>query len=206
MRMGGTAPASPGNVTRLLQAARAGDAAALDRVIPLVYDDLRRLAKRELRREAAPRTLHATSLVHEAYLKLASGGSLPVEDRAHFLAIAARAMRQVLVDQARRRSASKRGGGWARTTLSTGAGALEVDPDQLLALDSALAQLDERQRQVVEMRFFAGLEETEVARALGLSDRTVRRDWVKARARLYRALYMDGGTDAEDVPAATTLP
>jgi len=195
--MSETQPSRPGELTGLLRAARAGDRAALDRLMPLVYDDLRRLARRQLNREAAPRTLQATALVHEAYVKLAAGAALDAADRTHFLAIAARAMRQVLVDEARRRRASKRGGDWARTTLSEGKQAVEFDPDELIELDRALEELEPRQRQVVEMRFFGGLEETEIAAALGVSDRTVRREWVKARARLYRSLYVRSGEAPE---------
>lgn len=187
-----TAGAAPGRVTRLLRAAREGDRAALDRLLPVVYDELRGLAAYQLRRERSGHTLHATALVHEAYMKLAGGGSVPARDRAHFLSIAARAMRQVLVDYARRRQAEKRGGGWHRTTLGEGDQAVEFRPAELLALDRALETLEERQRRVVELRFFGGLEETEIAEALDVSARTVRRDWVKARAWLYRELYPEG--------------
>jgi RNA polymerase sigma factor (TIGR02999 family) len=178
-----------GEVTRLLQAAREGDDAALERLIPLVYEDLRRLARRQLSHEYAERTLNATALVHESYLKLGQGAML-ARDRAHFLAIAARAMRQVLVDHARDRKAAKRGGGsWERTTLTDGARQEEFDPDRLLALDEALAKLAPRHRQVVECRFFGGMDEQEIAAALGVSERTVHRDWIKARAWLYRYFY-----------------
>jgi RNA polymerase sigma factor (TIGR02999 family) len=177
-----------GEITRLLQAASGGDRAALDRIIPLVYDDLRDLARRRLAREHGERTLRPTDLVHEAYAKMALGG-LGARDRAHFLAIAANAMRQVLVDQARARRAAKRGGGWQPTTLSRVDQGGDLDPEELLALDDALARLEPRQRQVVEYRFFGGMEETEIAAVLGVSDRTVRRDWVKARAWLYRHMY-----------------
>ena len=179
-----------GDVTRLLAEARAGDRAALDRVIPLVYDDLRRLARRQLARERGTRTLNATTLVHEAYLKLA-GNAPRASDRSHLLAIAAYAMRQVLVDQARSRLAAKRGGGWARTTLTDSAWVASLDPEALLALDDALARLEPRQRQVVECRFFGGMDDAEIAAALGVTDRTVRRDWVKARAWLNRWLHQE---------------
>jgi RNA polymerase sigma factor (TIGR02999 family) len=177
---------SAGEVTRILEAAQAGDRAALDQVLPLIYEDLRRLARRRLGRRGGS-ALNATTLVHEAYLKLAD--RVPqATSRAHLLAIAARAMRQVLVDQARERLAVKRGRGWQATTLTDGAWSLELDPETLIALDDALARLDPRQRQVVECRFFAGLEETEIAEALGVTTRTVHRDWVKARAWLNRWL------------------
>ena len=178
-----------GEVTRLLLAAREGEGDALDRLLPLVYDDLRRLARRQLGFEYVERTLDPTALVHESYLKLGRP-ALAARDRAHFLAIAARAMRQVLVDQARDRKAAKRGGGaWERTTLTDGAWAAELDADGMLALDDALGRLDPRQRQVVECRFFGGMEEQEIAAALGISERTVHRDWLKARAWLYRYFY-----------------
>lgn len=190
---------SPGEVSLLLAAARDGDRDALDQLVPLVYDDLRRLAGRELRREMGHRTMHATALVHELWLKLSGAGPVEASSRTHFFAIAARAMRQVLVDQARRRRAEKRGGEWQATTLGEGDAAVDVDVDEMLALDDALERLEPRQRQIVEMRFFGGLEEREIAQVLGTSERTVRREWVRARAHLYRALYLhapDGGNDA----------
>ena len=180
---------TPGDVTLLLQKARSGDDAALDQVLPLIYGELRRLAGRKLRAEAQGHTLHPTELVHEAYLKLSSDGQMKAENRPHLMAMASRAMRQLLVDHARSRMAQKRGGGWARTTLADGPVLRETDPAELLALEDALQELEERQRQVVECRFFGGMEETEIALALGVSDRTVRRDWVKARAWLYSRLY-----------------
>ena len=184
---------STGEVTHLLGRVADGDHEALDRVYPHVYEELRRIASGHLRRERPGHTLHPTALVHEAYIKL-SGRGLDASSRAHFLAIAARAMRQVLVDHARRRGARKRGGEWVATTLTDSADPIALNPTELLALDAALDALDERQRQVVEYRFFGGLEETEIAEVLGVSERTVRRDWVKARAWLYREIY---GDDAE---------
>jgi RNA polymerase sigma factor (TIGR02999 family) len=188
----GYADASPpGDVTRLLQAAGAGDRAALDKVLPYLYDDLRRLARRQLARELGSRSINPTTLVHEAYLKLA--GSAPkAKDRAHLLAIAAHAMRQVLVDHARERHAAKRGPDWVGTTLTDGVSSTTLDPESLLALNDALERLDPRQRQVVECRFFAGLDDAEIAEALGVTTRTVRRDWVKARAWLNRWLAEPG--------------
>ena len=180
-------------VTQLLAAAKSGDRGALDRMMPLVYDDLRRLAGRELRRELGARTLHPTALVHELWLKLSAGAPVDAGSRTHFMAIAARAMRQVLVDQARRRNTAKRGSDWHPTTLGDGDAAVDVDAEEMLALNDALDRLDERQRQVVELRFFGGLEEREIAEVLKISERTVRREWTKARAHLYRSLYVRSG-------------
>lgn len=185
-------PEQAGEVTRLLHAARAGDSSAIDRVIPLVYDDLRRLAQRQVGRGFGQQTVRPTELVHEAYVKLTAGAAEVAVDRAHFLSIAARAMRQVLIDDARNRQAAKRGGGWQRATLSSAHWVSDFDLDELLTLNDALDELDPRQRQVVECRFFGGMEEREVAEALGVTERTVRRDWVKARAWLYRALAERG--------------
>ena len=179
----------PGEVTRLLEAAEAGDGEALERLVPLVYEDLRRVAHRQLDREGGGHTLQTTALIHEAYLKLAAGGAVSASGRAHFLAIAARAMRQVLVDYARRRKAAKRGGGVISVTLGDEAQPADTSAEDLLALDDALKELDPRQRQVIECRFFGGMEERDIAEALGVSERTVRRDWVKARAWLYKSLY-----------------
>ncbi len=194
-----------GEVTRLLSSARAGDGAALDRLVPLVYEDLRALARRQLGREHGPRTLQPTALVHEAYVKLSGGAALAASDRAHFMAIAGRAMRQVLVERARHHLASRRGGAWQQTTLTDGSWTAELDADQLIALSDALDTLDPRQRQVVECRFFAGLEEKEIAEALGVTERTVRRDWTKARAWLYRELYgsaaASAGADGANTPS-----
>lgn len=190
-----------GEITRLLRNVREGDDEALGRVIPHVYDELRAIARRQLRREREGHTLSATALVHEAWARLAAGGLAPT-DRSHFLALASRSMRQVLVDHARRTLAQKRGGGWERTTLGDGAASLDVDPAELVALDQALEQLEPRQRQVVEFRFFGGLQESEIAEALGVTERTVRRDWVKARAWLYRTLYPEdaGSTEEQSAP------
>jgi RNA polymerase sigma factor (TIGR02999 family) len=193
-------PELPGDVTRLLREAREGDGGALELVLPLIYQDLRRLAQRKIRGEARGHTLHATELVHEAYIKLAAGGGPKARNRPHLLAMASRAMRQLLVDHARGRGARKRGGDWKRTTLHDGVAFVEVSPEELLSLDAALEELDPRQRQVVECRFFGGMEETEIAEALQVSERTVRRDWVKARAWLYSRLYPDASGEARHGP------
>ena len=183
------------HTARLVEELRDGDAAALDRLLPLVYDELRGIAHRELRRGRPASTLDTTALVHEAYLKLADRACVRPADRTHFLGIAARAMRQVLVDHARRHAAAKRGGGARSVTLDEGAMAAPLADeraDALLALDEALtrlAALSERLGRVVECRFVGGLSEQETADALGVTTRTVRRDWVKARAWLHRELH-----------------
>jgi len=179
-----------GEVTRLLRS-MGDDDDAVARLMPLVYDQLHSLAEARLRREAPGHTLTPTALVHEAYLKLSPGQALAPRDRAHFMAIASRAMRQVLVDHARTRLARKREGAWNRATLTEGIGSVrEVDPTEILALDEAMQKLDPRQRTVVECRVFGGMEEREIADALDLSERTVRRDWVKARAWLIHLMEL----------------
>lgn len=194
--MMGTASTSSGNVTRLLHEVRDGEAEAFDRLMPLVYDELRQLARHQLRRERADCTLDTTALVHETYLKLADQAQIDWHGRAHFYSIAARAMRQILVDHARKRRAKKRGGNRRRTTLASRHIATEVSWEELLDLDAALHRLDDmnqRLRQVVEYRFFGGMTEKEVAGVLEVSTRTVQRDWAKARAWLYNELYPDDG-------------
>jgi RNA polymerase sigma factor (TIGR02999 family) len=186
----------PGEVTRLLQQAQHGHSDALAGVYALVYQELRRIAAARLRAERAGHTLQPTALVNEAWIKLAGSPGASIHDRSHFLAVAARAMRQVLVDHARRRDAAKRGSGADATSLSgRGIAASDptgLDPEELLALDAALDRLDAldpRLRKVVELRFFAGLNDTEVGEVLGVTRRTVQRDWTRARAWLYKALY-----------------
>lgn len=188
------------DITAYLSAARAGDAEALDRVVSILYDELHAVAERQLRRERPGHTLTPTALVHEAYLRMTAGLAPDASDRAHFLALSARGMRQVLVDHARRAAAAKRGGGQRPLTL-VDAPHLTADPVEILALDAALEALDARQRQVVECRFFAGMELEEIAEGLGVTERTVRRDWVKARAWLYDALYGDPPAAAPTPPA-----
>jgi RNA polymerase sigma factor (TIGR02999 family) len=182
----------PGEVTMLLRALRGGERSALDRLLPHVYGELQALARGVSLRHA-PSSLQPTALVHEAYLKLARAGELQAEDRTHFLAIAAAAMRQVVVDHARAALSQKRGGGWVRTLLHDDAAMVELVPEDVIGLDRALSSLDPRQRSIVEFRFFAGMEEAEIAAALGVSTRTVRREWVKARAWLYAELYPQSG-------------
>jgi RNA polymerase sigma-70 factor, ECF subfamily len=175
-------------VTDLLLAARNGDPGAMEVVWPLVYEELRGLARRQIRAENEDVLLQPTALVHEAYVKIVANQPR-AENRAHFVAIAARAMRQVLVDEARRRQSLKRGGAYMQTTLGNGKDAIVCRSDELLMLDAALEKLQDRQRQIVELRFFGGLTEEETAALLGISDRTVRREWLKARAWLYHELY-----------------
>ena len=174
-------------ITQLLQAYEAGDKSAFDRLVPLVYDELRRIAHRHLRRGARGATLDTTGLVHEAYLKLAQSPGLQLHDRGHLLAVTARAMRQVIVSRARARLARKRGGGEVVVTLDEERAGVSPNPVWLLDLDRALERLRERDEQlarVFECRFFAGLSEEETAEALGVPLRTVQRAWMRARAWL----------------------
>ncbi|MBI1355948.1 MAG: sigma-70 family RNA polymerase sigma factor [Acidobacteria bacterium] len=186
------AKAPVGEVTQLLRMAQQGDPQAPEQLYPLIYAELRRIARRLLAGERAGHTLDTAGLVNEAYLKLADPTQNPAEGRAHFLRIAARAMRQILVDHARRKGAEKRGGDWARTSMDEARLGQAPRGEEMLALDEALNRLnevDERLRQIVEFRFFAGLSETEIAEALGVTTRTVQREWAKARAWLHKELY-----------------
>jgi RNA polymerase sigma factor (TIGR02999 family) len=186
------APSEP--VTDLLLAWGQGDAAALDRLIPLVRVELHRLARRHMRREHTGHTLQTTALVNEAYLRLVDLGRVRWQDRAHFFAMSARLMRRVLVDHARSRQFVKRGGGARRIPFDEGLVSVERNVD-LVELDDALrrlADLDPRKGQVVEMRFFAGLSVEETATALGVSPVTVMRDWRVARAWLFKELRRRG--------------
>jgi RNA polymerase sigma factor (TIGR02999 family) len=186
-----------GDVTQLLHSASGGDRGAYDRLFSLAFGELQRIAERQLRGSAQRRSLDAGELVSELYLKMGDQLRVDWQGRAHFYAIAARAMRQILVDMARRRMAAKRGGSWAATTLTGKELPGDLALEDVLMLDQSLERLDERQRQVVELRFFAGLSEEEIARALGVSTRTVQREWTKARAWLYREIYAPGGDPAE---------
>ena len=179
------------DVTALLHAHRQGDAGALDRLLPLVYDDLRRVARSQLRRLRVGETLDTTSLVHEAYLRLVDQTRADWQNRGHFFAVSAVAMRQILIDHARERSRLKRGGGLQRAPLDEAGLAVEADAERLLDIDRALEALravDPRLARNVECRYFAGLSEQETADALGVSLRTAQRDWLKARAWLRAAL------------------
>ena len=180
-----------GEVTVLLRELREGRRDAFDRLVPLVYDELRRVARGQ-RRRSSSETLNTTALVHEAYVKLSGQEGLDVRDRGHLLAVAACAMRQVLVDFARARMAAKRGGGEVNATLDDRIAGLDSEAETVLDVDRALHRLrahDERLARVVECRYFAGLDEKETAEALGVSQR----DWMKARAWLREALREPGG-------------
>jgi RNA polymerase sigma-70 factor, ECF subfamily len=172
------------DLTTLLDDYRAGRPQALELLVPLVYDDLRRIAKRS-RRQFGDLTLNTTSLVHETYLKLSGQRVLRAEDRAHFLAICARAMRQFVINYVRDRGTQKRGGGVQMLDLDQAEASYEPDADQILFIDAALkqlAQIDENLVRVFECRFFAGLSEEETAEATARPLRSVQRDWMRARA------------------------
>lgn len=163
----------------------------LDSVFPQVYGELRRLAHAHLRRERAGHTLSTTDLVHEAYVRLADSTGIPVQERPRFFVIAATAMRRVLIEYARRRQAAKRGGAAEIITLDADQIAADESSEMLIALDEALTRLasvEPRLASVVECRYFGGLTEDETAEALGITARTVRRDWVKAKEWLYAEL------------------
>jgi len=177
-------------VTELLVRWKAGDQAALDELIPLVYKELREIAGRQLQRERPGHTLQSAALVHEAYLRLLDQRPFDTENRAHFLAVAARLMRQILVDHARGRGAAKRGAD-RRVELDTSLVLPQVRTTDLVALDDALtglAKLDEQQGRIVELRFFGGLATEEIAEVLGVSASTVQRDWNVAKVWLMREI------------------
>jgi RNA polymerase sigma-70 factor (ECF subfamily) len=187
---GAATPAPPGEVTGLLLAWRQGDRDALERLIPLVYAELHRMAERYLRRERPSHTLQPTAIVNEAYLRLVGRHGKPLQNRAHFFAVAAQSMRRILVEHARGRGAKKRGGQGARYLLDT---VVMTEPRavDLIAVDDALerlAALDSEQARVVELRFFGGLTEGETAEVLAVSPSTVHRKWLSAKAFLHREL------------------
>ena len=187
----GDPTANEGVRSDVLTELRSGRHGALDQLIPLVYNELRVIAHRQLALRAKGSTLSTTALVHETYLKLVDQSRADWRDRAHFLAVASIAMRHVLVDRAKARAALKRGGERRRITLDDAHIAVDDQPDALLQLDGAmnrLAELQPRLARVVECRFFGGLTEDEIAEALGVTVRTVQRDWAKARMLLQREL------------------
>ncbi len=181
-----------GEVTRLLLAWNQGDQSAIERLMPLVYDELRRLAERHFRRERVGHTLQPTAVVHEAYFRLVDQTRVTWKNRGHFFAVASQAMRRILVDYARARAADKRGGGEKRVTLASAEASPEPSGElDLLALDEALTRLkglDGAQAQVVELRFFGGLSIEETAEALETSPSSVKREFRSAKAWLYREL------------------
>jgi RNA polymerase sigma factor (TIGR02999 family) len=180
------------DLTSLLEAARLGDGAALDQLCSVMYRELRGLAHSRLRRSQKITLLDTTSLVHESYLRLSKLGRLNVTDRSHFLAYAARVMRSIVVDFVRQRRAEQRGGEELHITLNTDiAESVHIDADQVIRINDALedlGRLNVRLVKVVEMRYFAGMTEPEIAECLNVTERTVRRDWEKARMLLQLAL------------------
>jgi RNA polymerase sigma factor (TIGR02999 family) len=182
---------SPTGITQLLAKAGGGDAAALEELLPLVYQELRRLADHYLRGERADHTLQATALVHEAYLRLVDQTNISWQNRAHFFSVAAQVMRHILVDHARRVHAEKRGGDAQKLSLDEAVSFFEERDVNLVALDEALkelAKLDAQQSRVVELRFFGGLTVEEIAEVLKVTPGAVRYDWRMAKAWLHRAL------------------
>ena len=179
---------------QLLERINGGDAAAVDELFPIVYDELRGLAGRLMANERGPHTLQATALMHEAWLRL-NGGDTRYENKRHFMRVAARAMRRVLVDHARKRNATKRGGELSRVPLDDALALYDENPIDLLALDEALGRLEERDEslaRIVDLRFFAGLTLEEVGEVLHLSVRQVHRGWTFARGWLRRELEREG--------------
>ncbi len=202
MSLHGAFPEPPGpvaddsapDISLLIQELQAGDASAADRLTPLLYPELRRLAARHLRSEPSGHTLQPTALVHEAYMRLVEQRRVEWQGRAHFLTLAARMMRRILIDHARKKNAARRGGDAVHVTLTDPAGPRPVPALDVLALDEALhelARIDERAADVVGLRFFGGLNNTEVAEVQGTSTATVKRDWAFARAWLRSALEED---------------
>jgi RNA polymerase sigma-70 factor (ECF subfamily) len=189
---------SPEDVTQILREVSGGDAGAPARLMPLVYDELRRLADHYLRRERPDHTLQPTALVHEAYLKLIDQTRVDWQNRAHFFGVAAQLMRRILVDHARRHQAEKRGGFRQKLTLDEAVDYSQTRDVDLVKLDdalTALAKFDARQSRIVELRFFGGLTIEETAEAIGISPATVKVDWSMAKAWLRREI---GGGDADD--------
>jgi RNA polymerase sigma factor (TIGR02999 family) len=183
-----TTPPAPDDVTQLLLDLRSGDKEAMDKLLPLVYGELRRLAASYLRRERPDHTLQPTALVHEAYLRLVDQSRVEWQNRAHFFGIAAQIMRRLLVDHARQHRAAKRSGGAAKLSLDEALGVIDERSTDLVALDEALealAELDPQKSRIVELRFFGGLSIEETAEVLGISTPTVTRQWRMAKAWLY---------------------
>ena len=194
------------DITQLLKDWSGGDQEALEQLVPLIYDELRRAARRYMRRESADHTLQTTALVNEAYLRLVDQKHVRWEGRAHFFALAAQVMRNILVDYARRRRYQKRGGGARRVSLEEAAAFSREPGAEIIALDEALkllADIDPRRSRVVELRFFGGLDLKETAAVLDVSPATALRDWNLAKAWLYRELSREGGAE-ESAPGGGT--
>ncbi|MDM7921801.1 MAG: sigma-70 family RNA polymerase sigma factor [Pyrinomonadaceae bacterium] len=182
---------APADITRLLLEWRNGSERALDELMPIVYSELRRMARNYMRRQSPGHTLQTTGLVNEAYMRLVDSNRVNWQDRNHFFAVSAQLMRRILVDFARRKNSQKRGGDQIMVTLDERVDKAAESGTDLVALDEALTRLAEfspRQSRIVELRYFAGLTEEQVADTLGVSSRTVRRDWNLAKAWLYREL------------------
>jgi RNA polymerase sigma-70 factor (ECF subfamily) len=186
--------AAPQEVSQLLVEWRNGDQQALDRLMPLVYDELRRIAGRYMKRERSEHTLQTTALVNEAYLRMVDQKNVDWQNRAHFFAVAASVMRHLLVDHARARGRVRRGADPQQVSLDEAALISEQKGEEMLALDEALTKLaaiDERKVRIVELRYFSGLSAEETATVLGVSEITVKREWLKAKAWLYRELSQE---------------
>ncbi len=184
-------PAIPQEITQLLMNWSQGDKAALDQLVPLVYPELRRLAKRHMNREDSAHTLQTSALINEAYLKLVDQQNVEWQNRAHFFAMAAQVMRHILIDHARTRNYAKRGGGAPKLPLDEAAALTEQRAGQLIALDDALkdlAALDERKSQIIELRFFGGLSLEETGEVMKISPSTVQREWRAAKAWLHHTM------------------
>jgi len=185
------------DITLILRTLREGRNEAIGDLLPLVYAELRAIARRHLASGGRDATLDTSALVHDAYLKLFDRSQLDWQDRRHFFSVAAIAMRQIIVDRARKRSTRKRGGGLARVDLDAANVAIDEQADDIMALNEALTRLvriDERLGRIVELRFFGGLSVDEVAEVMEMSERTVKRDWRKARALLYQSLTRERGS------------
>ncbi len=186
---------APEHVTQILDAVGAGDAQAAEKLLPLVYDELRRLAAARMAREAPGQTLQPTALVHEAWLKLAGSGRQHWESRRHFFSAAAEAMRHILIDRTRKRQCERHGGGQQRVDIEEVEVAAPIEDETLLALNEAideLEKLDPAKAEVVKLKFFVGLNEREAAEVLGVSERTIERRWAYAQAWLFERMERGG--------------
>ena len=194
---------SPQEVTQLLADWAKGDHSALDKLFPLVHSELRRIAQRQMSQERPGHTLQATALVNEAYLKLAGHEGFDWQNRAHFFAVCAQVMRHILIDHARAHARDKRGGGMAKVSLNDALVVVEDQASHFIALDEALRmleRLDPQKGKIVELRYFGGLSVEEAAEVMNISPRTVRREWQRAKAWLYR--MMTEGIEDETRPLA----